>query len=103
VRNVVRAHHFTEEVEILSEEMSWVLRFFLKEKGEVGNWPSMSAAWAEAHRAYAERQSGMYSAMRARCARLWKDLPEYISRMNAIIDLLSLESSMWQALPEAMR
>ena len=87
-----RAHRFREEVEILSEEMSRILRFFAykaadwKEKGKVDGWPSMSSARAEAHRAYAERQSAMYLALQNHCAQLWRDLPGFINRMNAIIE-----------------
>jgi len=59
-----RAHHFTEEVEILSEEISRTLLYKAwdwKEKGKVGDRPSMSAVRAEAHQAYAERQSPWYA------------------------------------------
>ncbi|KAF8170553.1 hypothetical protein BJ912DRAFT_933216 [Pholiota molesta] len=80
-----RANRFTEEVSLLTEEMMRVQRFFAwkasdwESKADVTAWQSgdsMSEMRAEGLIAYAKRQAGMY---------LWKDVPAYIARMQAII------------------
>ena len=90
-----RALRFTEEVQLLFEEMTCTLRHFEDKSaqwklwGETGAWPEdkvVSSEWVEGHQAYAERQSAMYLDLRRHCADLWQDVPLHVTRMQAIID-----------------
>ena len=78
-----------EEVELGSEEMTRVLKFYAY---KVQEWttrgettPEMTSFQADAQRAYAHRQASMYLSLQARCATLWRDVPAYINRMQDII------------------
>jgi hypothetical protein len=79
-----------EEVELGSEEMTRVLKFYAykaqewRTRGETT--PEMTSFRAEAHKAYANRQAAIYSSLQTRCATLWRDVPAYIKRMQDIIE-----------------
>ena len=87
-----RCNRFIEEVELASVEMGRVLRFYAYKsqewltRAETTTWPAMTGPRAEAHWAYAHRQSSMYSDLRTHCATLWKDVPAYIKRMQDVIE-----------------
>jgi hypothetical protein len=77
-----RAMRFREEVELLTEEMSRVLRFLtwqeqwwkMKGPSDMGG----SAMNAEGLRAYAERQAALRRLLREHFARKWSDIPRYL-------------------------
>jgi hypothetical protein len=79
-----------EEVELGSEEMTSILKFYAYKaqewttRGETT--PEMTSSQAEAHKAYAHRQAAMYLSLQAHCATLWRDIPAYIKRMQDIIE-----------------
>lgn len=74
---------WSEEVLLLKEEMGRVLRFF---RWKAETWEKIAlqqplklkyddASTEEGRKAYARRQSLMYGAMEARCAKLWSVVP----------------------------
>jgi hypothetical protein len=71
--------------------MARILRFYTynfsewSTRAETARWPAMKKSRAEAHRAYAHRQASMFLGLRECCATLWKDIPDYIKRMQDII------------------
>lgn len=89
-----RAHRFTEEVQLLSTEMSRILCFFnfqaeeWERRGRLEKWDvtGMSGPQREGHCAYAARQATMFKGLRAKCIELWKDLPAYMTRMTEIVE-----------------
>ncbi|KAJ3502874.1 hypothetical protein NLJ89_g8690 [Agrocybe chaxingu] len=83
-----RAHRFTEEVQLLSEEMSRVLQFFefkADEWEKKGKTQHTSPVRAEGILAYADHQATMYRNLRKYCAELWSGVPAHIARMQEII------------------
>lgn len=76
---------FTEEVQLLQEEMERVLRFF---KWQESWWiiknqliesrMTLSSMRAEGLRAYAERQAALRSALHSCFQHLWRNVPIYI-------------------------
>jgi len=86
-----RAYRFLEEVELVTEEMMRVLRYFSwrsefwRKRASTSAWPLMSDARAEGHCAYAKRQAAMYCELREHCKELWKDFPSYVLRMQEVI------------------
>lgn len=85
-----RAHRWSEECELLEEEMRRVIDFFdwqaswWRQKAEEATWdPSTlqkasSSQHNEGRRAYARRQAGIRLAMLQRCVESWKCVPEYL-------------------------
>ena len=86
-----RANRFTEEVELLGEEMTRAIRFFgfkaaeWKAQTSKPEWMGADIAEKEALNGYAEKQAQIYEDIGANCLRKWKGLPEHISRMRDII------------------
>ncbi|KAF8170968.1 hypothetical protein BJ912DRAFT_860833 [Pholiota molesta] len=90
-----RADRFTEEVSLLTEEMMRVQRFFA---WKANDWDSKGAIVLESSRmpespmrtegwiAYAKRQAAMYRALILHFSSLWKDVPAYVARMDAIVN-----------------
>ncbi|KAF8062351.1 hypothetical protein FPV67DRAFT_1563697 [Lyophyllum atratum] len=75
-----RAMRFTEEVELLSEEMERVLRFF---KWQQESWRAKAeycTPRGEGLRGYAERQAAVREAMSACFAKLWLQAPGFIQQ-----------------------
>ncbi|KAF8337834.1 hypothetical protein F5887DRAFT_890334 [Amanita rubescens] len=80
-----RAMRFSEEVELLQEEMERVLRFF---RWQECRWrsnsslteskKSISTMRAEGLRAYAERQAVLRSSLRSHFAHIWRNVPDYV-------------------------
>lgn len=89
-----RAMRWSEEVELLQEEMRRVLRFhaFQAESWErkVESRPdSMSNVQWEGLRSYANRQANVQRSLYSRFAHMWRYVPEYIRTGNeALMDLL---------------
>ena len=81
-----RAARFTEEVELCNEEMARTIRFYQARSQEWERRAQMSPDQAEAHKAYAHRQSSIYDNLRSHCADLWKEVPAHIKRMQMIIE-----------------
>lgn len=85
-----RANRWSEEVQLLQEEMRRVCQFF--ESREAG-WMALidSEEWTdgpmiEGHRGYARQQAEQFRAMRARCQHLWRYVGNYVEiRGEAII------------------
>jgi hypothetical protein len=74
---------WTEEVELLTEEMRRVLAFLLWEAGwwkekARGRASSMTPEELEGAIAYAERQADIRLEMRDHFARLWRYAPRYV-------------------------
>jgi hypothetical protein len=71
-----RAMRFTEEVELLEEEMARVLRFFewqedwWRMKGRCKGWESLTPMRLEGLRGYAERQAALHQALRMDLTRM---------------------------------
>jgi len=87
----VRAYRFSKEVELVTEEMMRVLRYFSwrsefwRKKASTSAWASMSEARADGHCAYAERQAAMYRKLCEHCKELWKDFPSHVLQMQEVI------------------
>jgi hypothetical protein len=86
-----RAHRFTEEVELLTEEMARILRFFQwkendwKVKGNIMASQQRPAPLLEAYTAYAEHQAAIYVGLGKHFNTLWADLPAHVARMRLLI------------------
>lgn len=86
-----RAHRFTEEVELLTEEMARILRFFQwkandwQVKGNIMASQQRPAPLLEAYTAYAERQAAIYVGLGKHFNTLWADLPAHVARMRLLI------------------
>ena len=86
-----RAHRFTEEVLLLTEEMLRVLRYLKwkeedwKAKGDQSMRGPMSDTETEGYRAYAERQASIFHSLANHFMGLWEDVPAHVSRMQDII------------------
>ncbi|PPQ86895.1 hypothetical protein CVT26_007830 [Gymnopilus dilepis] len=87
-----RSLRFSEEVDLLTEEMARVLRFF---EWMTKNWLQKADTMlskdfpkplAEAYTAYAKRQAAMYTSLGARFKGLWADLPAHVSQMRSIAE-----------------
>lgn len=87
-----RAHRFTEEVSLLSEEMVRVTRFLTwkasewEEKTDVAGWGAMSDMRTEGYVAYAKRQAALYLSLRRHFISLWEGVPAHLMRMQEIIE-----------------
>lgn len=87
-----RALRFTEEVALLTEEMSRVLRFFewkasdWRSKGNVMALQDKSSPMLEAYKAYAEREASIYVGLGKHFRVLWADLPAHVARMRLSIN-----------------
>jgi hypothetical protein len=77
---------WSEEVQLLQEEMERVLRYF---RWKVRWWDEVSAregfegnnkGLAEGRTAYAKRHALMYTAMGQRCVALWEKLPDLVGQ-----------------------
>lgn len=85
-----RAHRFTEEVLLLTEEMLRVPNFL---KWKSNNWKAKAQEVpsefprmrAEGFTAYAERQAAFYDELRLYFKSLWTDVPKHVSRMQEVI------------------
>lgn len=86
-----RALRFTEEVELLTEEMARVLRFFKwrasdwEVRGNVMASQQRASPMIEAYKAYAERQAAIYIGLKKHFNGLWANLPAHIARMRLFI------------------
>lgn len=76
---------FTEEVQLLQEEMERVLRFFkwqeswwISKNQLIRSRMTLSCMRAEGLRAYAERQAALRSALHSSFQHLWCNVPSYI-------------------------
>lgn len=86
-----RAHRFTEEVLLLTEEMLRVPTFLqwksddwkAKAKATSSELPRMRA---EGLTAYAERQAAFYSELRLYFKSLWIGVPKHVLRMQEVIE-----------------
>lgn len=89
-----RAMRFTEEVQLLQEEMERTLRFF---KWQESRWASnsqliknrmtISPMRAEGLQAYAERQAALRSALHNRFQYLWRNVSIYIKLVTGSIEM----------------
>jgi hypothetical protein len=83
-----RAMRFTEEVELLQEEMMRVLRFlewqeaWWRIKGQCEGWGTMDSLRIEALRGYAERQAALRRELRVNFSNMWRNLPEFVQLMR---------------------
>jgi hypothetical protein len=83
-----RAMRFTEEVELLQEEMTRVLRFlewqedWWRTKGQCEGWGPMSVLRTEALKGYAERQAALRRALRLGFSKMWRDIPQLVQLMH---------------------
>lgn len=81
-----------EEVELLTEEMQRVQRFFQWQhdewtaRGDASRWQEVPKERFEALRAYASRQAALYQALKERSASLWQDLPAHVTLMLTSIE-----------------
>jgi hypothetical protein len=79
-----RAMRFTEEVELLEEEMACVLRFFewqedwWQKKGQCEGWETLTPMRAEGLRGYAERQAALRQALHVNFSQMWQDIPRFV-------------------------
>jgi hypothetical protein len=79
-----RAMRFTEEVELLEEEMAHVLQYlewqegWWRARGLCLGWEGIPKANTEGLHAYAERQAALRRSLREHFTTLWKDVPFYI-------------------------
>lgn len=81
-----RAMRFSEEVQLLQEEMERILRFFQwqecwwrsKKDSLTESKQSISSMRAEGLRAYAERQAALRSSLCSHFAHTWRNVPDYI-------------------------
>ncbi|KAG6807687.1 hypothetical protein H0H92_006699, partial [Tricholoma furcatifolium] len=88
-----RAMRFTEEVDLLTEEMERVVRYFTyqqqswldKRELEGGDVPPIRR---EGVKAYASRQAALCEALRLNFCQLWKDVPATMAKVQA--DIASL-------------
>lgn len=86
-----RAARFSEEVELLQEEMQRVLRFFTwqegdwKSKGELQRWEGIPGENAEGLSAYAQRQATLRKMLHAHFTRMWAHVPEYIAHATGVL------------------
>ncbi|KAF8871980.1 hypothetical protein BD779DRAFT_1453348 [Infundibulicybe gibba] len=84
-----RAARFTEEVELLMEEMRRVQRFlawqeeFWKTKGSVEGWGEVSTMRAEGLVAYASRQAALRCALNIHFSNIWASSSTYASMMKS--------------------
>jgi hypothetical protein len=80
-----RAMRFTEEVELLQEEMERVLRYlewqegWWHTKGLCMGWESLTKESAEGLHGYAERQAALRRSLQAHFTALWKDVPFFVN------------------------
>jgi hypothetical protein len=80
----VWAMRFREEVELLTEEMSRVLRFLTwqeqwwKARGRLDVHRPVTAMNAEGLHAYAERQAALRCSLREHFSKMWSDIPQYV-------------------------
>ena len=78
-----RANRFTEEVQLAFTEMGRILKFYAHKSEE---WLARAETAAdEGYWAYAHRQAAMYLSLRTRCIALWQGVPDYVGRMQNII------------------
>jgi hypothetical protein len=76
---------FTEEVELLQEEMEHVLRYLKWQedwwiaKGLGTGWRDLTEARAEGLHAYVEHQAILHRSLREHFSTLWKDVPFFVS------------------------
>ncbi|KAF9521470.1 hypothetical protein CPB83DRAFT_823547 [Crepidotus variabilis] len=86
-----RAKRFTEEVDLIANEMMRTVRYFAsmalkwKNRGSFKGSSNSNEPLFEASLAYAEKTSAMFQALGSRCIEEWKDLPTHINRMEQII------------------
>ena len=85
-----RAHRWSEECELLEEEMRHVIDFFHWQAGwwldkvkdaawdHMGPLHASSAQHTEGRQAYARRQAAIKSSMAQLCTESWKCVPEYL-------------------------
>ncbi len=77
------ANRFTEEVQLAFTKMNRILKFYAHKSEE---WLTHAETAAdEGYRAYAHRQAAMYLSLWTRCIALWQGVPEYVGRMQNII------------------
>jgi hypothetical protein len=83
-RSRARAMRFTEEVELLQEEMERVLRFlqwqenWWRMKGRCEGWGSLSEIRIEALQGYADRQAALRRALHTKFSNMWRNVPEFV-------------------------
>ncbi|KAJ7813492.1 hypothetical protein B0H13DRAFT_1925396 [Mycena leptocephala] len=96
-RTRARAWRWTEEVDLLEEEMRWVLAFL---EWRAGWWMRLvnqrpevveDVVLQEGFTAYARRQSQLQLALHARFQENWKDIPRYIELGRAGLDEIPRE------------
>lgn len=91
-RSRARANRFEEEVELVTEEMKRVIRFFEWQKGDWlakadrKQWVTVSDAHFEGIRAYALRQIAVRESLIKHFEELWKDLPAHVALMRSAVD-----------------
>jgi hypothetical protein len=79
-----RAMRFTEEVELLQEEMEQILRFlrwqenWWRMKGQCEGWGLLSEIQIEALRGYAERQAALCRALHTKFSDMWRHVSEFV-------------------------
>ncbi|KAF5384117.1 hypothetical protein D9615_003278 [Tricholomella constricta] len=84
-KSKARADRWSEEVQLLLEEMRRVLQFFESMAIKWDRRPaamcfvSKDSASVEALRAYAARQASQYHRMRAHCQHIWRFVPQYVA------------------------
>ena len=85
---------FTEEVEILTEEMLRVQRFM---RWKAADWEAKAveifrstAMHAEGVKSYAHKQAAFYRGLEKHFNDLWQHVPAYVQQMQNIIDNPSL-------------
>jgi phage-related protein len=73
---------WSEEIEILKEEMRRVLQFFLWHEGwwrsKASGWEGLSPAEAEGLSAYASRQAAIRGGLYVKFKALWSDVPKLL-------------------------
>jgi len=85
-----RALRFSEEVDLLTEEMARILRFFewkardWQQKGDARVSQAIPEPMSEAYKAYAERQAALYCSLYSHFKNLWSDLLAHVTHMRSL-------------------
>jgi len=78
-KSQVHAHRWTEEVELLQEEMRWVCAFFNWHaawwRDQAGRRIGLDVAKLEGLEAYARHQAALQIMMQDSCVRKWSAVP----------------------------
>ncbi|KAF5380091.1 hypothetical protein D9615_006268 [Tricholomella constricta] len=96
-KSKARADRWSEEVQLLLEEMRRVLQFFESMAVKWDRRPaamcfvSKDSASVEALRAYAARQASQYRRMRGHCQHIWRFVPEYVALGLDVEDVIPPE------------